>query len=307
MRLWVRLRALLVFIAVASCGVKLDAWPRQAAGYKDAVKVADLQEKGITESSGIAASRRTPGVYWVHNDSGDGANLYATDRKGRALASFTLTGATAVDWEDMAAAGTGEEARLYIGDIGDNGRNRDDTCVYRVYEPEVDVALTGHAGKTMLAEKLPFRYPDGHHDAETLMVHPVSQDVFIVTKEESGVSGVYKFPTPLTRNRTVTLEKVGSVRFTNPLRLRGNNVGKLATAGDISPDGLRIVIRTYTDAFEWTASPEQSIGSALAAKARAVAVPWLGQYEAICYSHDGKSLLTTSEGRPCPLWELKAK
>jgi hypothetical protein len=303
--------AAVLLASVAWCGVRPKAAPSQApaakSGYKAAVHLADLQEKRINESSGLAASRRTPGVFWTHNDSGGTAELFATDKKGRALATFSVSGAAAVDWEDMAAGGAGEEARLYVGDIGDNGLNRDDTCVYRLYEPEVDATLTGQTGKTMLAERFPFKYPDGHHDAETLMVHPTTEELFIVTKEETGVSGVYKFPAPLTRNRTVTLEKVGSVRFTNPLRLRGHNVGKLSTAGDIAPDGRRIVIRTYTDAFEWTLPAGGSVGTALAAKPRPIAVPWLGQYEAICYTLDGRSLLATSEGSPCPLWEVAGK
>jgi hypothetical protein len=305
MRSKIRWRGLIVFVAVAWSGLRLSASPGQGDGYKAAVHLADLQDKHVTESSGIVASRRTPGVFWTHNDSGNSPELFATDRKGRALATFTVSGATNVDWEDIAAGpGRGEEAQIYIGDIGDNSRNRDDTCVYRVYEPEVDTNKTGHAGKTMLAEKFPYKYPDGHHDAETLLVHPTTMEVYIVTKEETGVSGVYRFPVPLTRSRTVTLEKVGSITFTNPLRIRGHNVGKLATGGDISPDGRRIAIRTYTDGFEWTMGPGQSVAAALAGKPRQIAVPWLGQYESLCYSLDGRSLFTTSEGSPCPLWEI---
>src|SRR5438874_9337753 len=77
--------------------------------YGGPVLLGTLQEKAVTESSGLVASRRTPGVFWTHNDSGDGPYLYATDRKGRALAKFTVSGATNVDWEDIAAgAGTAD-------------------------------------------------------------------------------------------------------------------------------------------------------------------------------------------------------
>src|SRR4051812_4643102 len=68
------------------------------SGFGDPVFLASLQNKKVNESSGIVVSRRTPGVFWTHNDSGDGPNLFATDRKGRSLASFTVTGATNVDW-----------------------------------------------------------------------------------------------------------------------------------------------------------------------------------------------------------------
>jgi hypothetical protein len=292
--------------------VGIPAWaalaPAPTPPYRDAVKLAALADTRIKESSGIAASRRTAGVYWTHNDSGEGPDLFAFDRKGQALASFSVTGATNVDWEDMAAGpGTGENAALYLGDIGDNSLKRTDTAVYKVWEPAVDVAKTGQSGRTMIAEKYPFMYPDGCHDAETLLVDPTNSDTYIVTKTDTGNSGLYKFPTPLVRNRTVTLEKVGTVRFTNPFRIRGRNMGKLATGGAFSPDGSRIFIRTYTDGLEWDRGPGQSVAAALAAEPRKVSVPWLGQFEAACYSEDGKAILLTAEGAPCPLYEIRAK
>lgn len=282
------------------------------------VQIAELEDKRITESSGLVASRRNPGVYWTHNDSSNAPELFAIDMKGHTLARFTVTGASNIDWEDIAAGGgTGDSAILYIGDIGDNSRSRNDTAVYRVWEPEVNPEKTGQEGQTMLAEKYPFVYPDGHHDAETLLVHPKTEEIFIVTKEDSGMSGVYRFPMPLTRNRIVTLQKVATVTFTNPFMFRGRAVGRLATGGDISPDGMRIVIRTYTNAFEWTIKPNETVAEALKRKPRQIPVPWMGsiaggrfqigQFEAICYTHDGKALLTTSEGTPCPLWKVPLK
>ena len=55
----------------------------------------------ITELSGIVSSRRTNGVWWVNNDSGDSARLFAVGSDGRSLGEFRLAGATAIDWEDI--------------------------------------------------------------------------------------------------------------------------------------------------------------------------------------------------------------
>jgi hypothetical protein len=66
--------------------------------------VARLENRAVTESSGIVASRKNPGIYWTHNDSGDGAYLYAFDREGRDRGRWTVRGATAIDWEDIAIA-----------------------------------------------------------------------------------------------------------------------------------------------------------------------------------------------------------
>lgn len=266
--------------------------------------VAKLDEKRVTESSGVAVSRRNPGIIWTHNDSGDGPYVYATDRKGRAIAVVTVAGVKAVDWEDMAVGpGPDGEPALYMGDIGDNNANRANAAIIRVPEPKIDASRTGQNVTTMLAHRFPFVYPDGPHDAETLLVHPKTGEVTIVTKLDSGVSGVYRYPGVLQRDRMVTLEKVGEVRFANPLRISGRNVGKLATGGAWSPDGKRVAIRTYTDGFEWTVRPGEQLKEALKRKPRKLDVPWLGQYESICYDSAGKTFYFTCEGHPCLLWE----
>jgi hypothetical protein len=291
--------------ALAACLTALASPTLREGGFGTPVLLCNLQNRKVNESSGLVVSRRTPGVFWTHNDSGDGPNLFATDRKGRSLGRFTVTGATNVDWEDIAAGPQrSESATLYVGDIGDNGGNRNDTAVYRVREPKIDPAKLAQTGETAPAERLPFRYADGHHDAETLLVDPRSEDILIVTKTDSGISGVYKFPMPLTPGRTATLQKVASLTFANPLRFRGRAVGKLATGGDISADRNHVAIRTYTDGFEWDIRPGQDIDDALRTTPRTFGVPWLGQFESLCYSLDGRFLYTTSEGAPCPLWEI---
>ena len=99
--------------------------------------IATIKDKSISESSGLVASRSTPGAYWTHNDSGDGPFIYAFDTRGSSLGTFRVTGAQARDWEDM-SVGPGPQrgkSYLYIGDIGDNQKARAEIIVYRVLEP----------------------------------------------------------------------------------------------------------------------------------------------------------------------------
>src|SRR5215213_1113502 len=103
------------------------------------VQLATLEDRRVGESSGLVASRRTPGLFWTHNDSGDGLFVYAFDRAGRSRGTFRVSGAQARDWEDI-AAGPGPargQSYLYAADIGDNGRGREFVVVYRFPEPEV--------------------------------------------------------------------------------------------------------------------------------------------------------------------------
>src|SRR5215213_3894622 len=69
--------------------------------YGPPVNIASLKDKSVSESSGLVASRRTPGVYWTHNDSGDGPFIYAFNSRGEASGVFRVTGAQARDWEDI--------------------------------------------------------------------------------------------------------------------------------------------------------------------------------------------------------------
>ena len=107
--------------------------------YLPPTKLADLEDPAIDESSGLIASRTSPGSYWTHNDAGNGPLIYAFDSQGRSRGVWQVTGATAVDWEDL-SAGPGPKPDtnyLYIGDIGDNDGTRSEIVVYRIPEPVI--------------------------------------------------------------------------------------------------------------------------------------------------------------------------
>ena len=116
----------------------------------DPVMASDIDDEDIAEASGIVASRTQPGVFWLHNDSGDQARFFAVDAGGQRIGVFNVGGAEAVDWEDMSSGpGTKPGEYLYFGDIGDNGEERDKITVYRV--PEPDAAAAG-GGEVDLAD-----------------------------------------------------------------------------------------------------------------------------------------------------------
>src|SRR6185503_16098919 len=138
--------------------------------YGPPTTITTVKEKSISESSGLVASRLTPGAYWTHNDSGDGPFIYAFDTAGDTRGIFRVTGAQARDWEDI-AAGPGPQTNksyLYIGDIGDNNDARDEVIVYRVAEPALTVATRkqtkARPGSTEPADAIRLKYPDGKHD-----------------------------------------------------------------------------------------------------------------------------------------------
>src|ERR1700752_2095065 len=217
--------------------------------YGPPTTIATIKEKSISESSGIAASRLTPGAYWTHNDSGDGPFIYAFDTRGDSLGIFRVTGAQARDWEDI-AAGPGPQANksyLYIGDIGDNNEVRDEIVVYRVPEPGLNAGsrkLTkARPGSTDPADAIRLKYPDGKHNAEALLVHPTTGNIYIVNKVPIANPVVYEAAAPFTPGKLITMRRIGEIRVPSIF-------GGVVTGGSISPDGRRVALCDYFQGYE---------------------------------------------------------
>jgi len=258
----------------------------------------------ITEASGLVASRRNPGVLWITNDSGDEARVFAVMPDGRALATYRLRGANAVDYEDL-AVGPGPVdgvSYLYVGDIGDNLARRRSIAVYRLPEPDT----TGASGEIDVDDvvRIELRYPDQAHDAESLLCDPRNGDLYVVTKDWQGNNLVFRGAAPRDGRATVELTKVGTIRFpgTEPSHL-------LATAGDIDATGGAILVRSYERALLWRRRDDQSIADALATDPVVVPVPdptREAQGEAIAFRSDGKAYFTVGEGVAPPLLRFDA-
>lgn len=263
----------------------------------------------IRESSGIATASRSDAYFWTHNDSGDTARIFAVDRRGRTLATLKVPGAKNWDWEAIARArGAGGESVLLLADIGDNNAKRTEVSLYRIPEPAIDPSRTGQAGSTGTADRFDLRYPDGAKDCETLLAAPDGR-LYLVTKNLAG-SQVFAAPHPLEAGKPNLLRKIGEINFatlpTTAKTLKSQVSRLLATDGAISPDGKRMVVRTYVDAYEW-ALPNGDVAAALKAKPRHIPLPETRQGEGIAYTRDGAGFLTTSEGEGAPVYELTDK
>jgi hypothetical protein len=236
-----------------------------------------------TEISGLVASPTQPGVLWAHNDSGDRARIFALRSDGSLIASLDVPGAEATDWEDI-AVGPGDD--LLLGDIGDNKSVRKAIDIYRVPEPQ----LAEGSPTTAAATRLRLTYPDGAHDAETLLADPRTGEIVIVTKRLDGRSGVYAGQAPA---RDTSGEAV--LRHAGDLRL---GIAGLATAGDVSADGRTIAVRTYTALYAWTRKPGASLATTLARKpcVGSAQLGREGQGESLALSRDGRSFFTVAEG-----------
>lgn len=265
-----------------------------------------IKSADITESSGIAASRCQNNVLWTHNDSGDGPFIFALNGSGESLGTWKVQNAENIDWEDIAAyKDKGGKCFLYIGDIGDNESKLTEHAVYRIKEPIFSSSDSKSDRQnpltTEVVEVVRFKYPDHRQNAETLMVHPISGDIYVLTKRVNGPAGVYRvkpdFGSPETQKAQILTE------ISIPAIPNG-----LLTGGDISPDGRRIIICDYTQAYEYILPDSAAnFDEIWKQKPEIVNIGERRQGEGVCYSVDGTSIFATSEGKKSPLIEVKRR
>ena len=281
--------------------------------YRKPQIAGTIKSAEIAESSGLAASICQPGVLWTHNDSGDGAFLYAIDASGKALGVWRVTEAENKDWEDIAAFKTFEgECFLYVGDIGNNESKREDLKIYVIKEPTVSKESEKSSRKKPLAtdaaKTIRFAYADGgRFDAETLMVHPQNGDVYVLTKRQDAPSGVYKLAADEYAAAAASADKTNKLKKIADITVPSIFPGFL-TGGAISPDGKRLVVCDYFDAYE-TELPllTKSFDEIWKQKFKVVNLGKREQGEAVSYSTDGKSIFATSEKKDSPIIEVKRK
>lgn len=267
---------------VAALGVVLAGAPAASAdGEGDGDGGFTMQDPRITESSGLAASRAHPGVYWTHNDQ-DGPYVYAVDGKsGETVARITMRGVGKP--RDMEAISVGPDGAVYVGDIGDNlGGTWDHVWIYRFPEPKV------LKDQTVDAAQYDVKYADGARNAEALMVHPKTGRAYIASKEENG-AGLYEGPERLATGRTNVFRKVASVPW--------------VTDGAFSPDGKRLVLRSYLGAEEY----DWPTGGRGLGEGRSLGIGYQGQSESVTYTPDGKGLLFGAEGERSAVTRLEAE
>lgn len=271
--------------------------------YDKPIVVGKITSRDIRESSGIAVSQCQDNVLWTHNDSGDGAYIYALDTKGKQLGVWRVEGATNTDWEDLALTKDNNgKCFIYIGEIGNNRLGRKTAAIYRINEPDASSGASSTKRDprfTERAEKLTIMYPDAHQNAEALLVHPQSGAVYVIAKLVFGAAGVYKLKPDFGNAEPQTAVKVGEVSL--PALPNG-----LVTAGDISPDGKRVVIADYFSGYE-IILPESAEDFDEIWKVLPVRVD-IGKREigeAVAYSPDGNAIFSTSEKANSPIYKTE--
>lgn len=247
---------------------------------------------GLDEISGVVVSRKQNDVYWVNEDSGDSARVIALNSKGAVIGRFTLTGSgvSAYDYEDL-GMGPGPvdgQDYLYIADIGDNNAVRSTIKIYRIPEPNANI---NGGTKTVSADSITLKYPDGAHNAESYFVNPKDGYWYIIQKTTNGASKIYKVNgRGLATGSTATLIDTG-VHF----QKGSSKPFQETTSADMSPDGSTIIIRTY-QAYYIYDSRNKTVETALSSAPCIGPAISEGQGEAVGFKPNNRGYVSISEG-----------
>lgn len=237
-----------------------------AAGPTGGTEVCAFQDPAITEASGLVV---TDGLFVTMNDSGDSARVFAVDPHTCRTVGVTRWHADAIDDESLAPAGSPGE--VWVGDTGQNIATRPYVTITKV--------PVGRGDRDVPGERYKLAYPDGPHDAETLVRNPVTGQLLIVSKEFIG--RIYAVPTHLTSGiNTMTA---------------GESVLGLATDGAFFPDGKHLILRNYGQAAIYTWPALDRIAT--------IDLPRQQQGEGIAVADDGRIYLD-SEGVRAPVLQL---
>lgn len=253
--------------------------------FNSRVNNGEVSYSEIDEASGIAASAVNPGVLWTHNDSGGESRIFAIGTDGSLKGIFYLEGIENRDWEDIAVGpGPAENVSyIYLADIGDNEAKHENKFIYRIEEPTV----TSDPEEPVLIKNISaisFTYPDGERDAETIMIDPLTKDIFILGKRDTD-SRLYKLPFPQSINENADCVLASLINF--PFDPEDQTPNNYLTGGDISADGSEIIVKSYSNVFYWKRNDGETVEETMSATPENIYYVKEPQGEAICWENEG--------------------
>jgi hypothetical protein len=270
----------MLFLALA------PGMPAVAAPAPVPEPVCKVTDARIKELSGLVSD----GTRWYGiNDGGTKIQVFVLGHD--CAVQKVITNATdPFDVEDLARSADGT---LWLSDTGDNRKSRETVAL---------LAVTPQ-GKTTLYR---LTYPDGQHDTEALLLDRTGTP-YLITKDVLGEAKIYRPKGAPASPGPTSLEMVGSVTI-HATDTPGGPVGSigsvLVTGAASSADGTVVALRTYTDAYLYSA-PDGDVLAALRRTPVRVPLPNETQGEAIAFDSDG-TLLSGSEGVGEPILAVRA-
>jgi hypothetical protein len=298
--------AALLTATLSACGDRpYSANSPLPVAVSDSQQVMTLDNRSLSEASGLTRSSKRGDLVWMHNDSGDTARLFAVGTNGQHLGVLTINGGeSAIDWEDIASFSQNGKDYLLIADVGDNNALRPSITLYIIEEPDTLALDIPFSISVKPAWRINATYPDGARDCEAVAVDQIREEIILLSKRDRPPR-LYSLPLSKSSG-LVTASFVGAVSSipaptANDL---GEPYGKnrnRPTGLDISPDGSRIGVLTYKDSYLFTKEGNASWLDTLNSHPKIIDIPQLKQAEAGGFSITGNSWIVGSEKLPAVL------
>ncbi|MDX2089181.1 MAG: hypothetical protein SFX73_15095 [Kofleriaceae bacterium] len=285
-----------MLLALVACGATPgpDAAPFACEAYALPARLIEVAQPALVEVSGLASSRRNPGVLWAHNDSGDAARVFALGEDGATLGELALP-VPLVDAEDLAIAPclTADSGPcLWIADVGNNDRDRTDLGLVMVPEPVVGPDAPLGQATAPAARRIPVRYPSGVViDSEALVI--ADGVAYVFEKVDGPIARIFGGPLPADADGEIVMAEIARLSSPGIAIARG----RMITGAALHPLGTRVALRVYTGIYEYRLEPGASIPMLGQAERIEVTVGPLSepQGEALGYDARSGALWTMSE------------
>ncbi|MBI3926228.1 MAG: hypothetical protein HY319_11860 [Armatimonadetes bacterium] len=305
-------RLLLVLCLLLAGYCRLAADQPVPSGIK-LVPSARIHHDPVHETSGTAQSQRYPGVFWIHNDSGDMPRLFAIDASGNVLfpkwmaergfvtgrpvegkqlyEGLKIESASHIDWESVSLDGD----TMYVCDVGNNGNARRDLGVYVLCEPNPRAVHN-----TRVLKWLPIAYPDQDQfpptdvwefDCEATFVY--RHKLYFLTKHRPP----FRIGTPVTSTKLYRLDsqKTDEVNELVPVD-RHPDLGGWVTDAALSAAGKSLAVLCASPVQSvWLFDTPQEGDQFLSSPARRLVFQDAGQCEGLSFIDEDHLLLTNEE------------
>jgi hypothetical protein len=260
---------------------------------KDVGILANIE---IDEASGMVASFRNPGHYWVINDSKDLNRMFLIQENGRGKVEYSLVGLQNRDWEAMGRwqNRTGQ-IYLYLADIGDNLGRNPTYKVHRFLEPSLE--LTDPLRRVITnTQTIEFTLSDGSRDMECMLIDQVSGDLYFISKREDH-KHLYRLSAEVFAQKGIQqAQYVQELNFSVPSsELSLLKQLYFITDGNVASSNEEIIIRNYLEIYYWKKEKNESIADALRRKPRIVPSVLEPQGEALAFDGLNQGYATISE------------
>jgi hypothetical protein len=271
-------------------GVICTAW---ALEYGNPRELCKLASKDADESSGLECATTLKNSFWTHNDDLGDSRLFAFDSQGKHKGTWRLPGAILLDWEDLSAFRLNNRNYLLCADVGDNFSARPIVCIYIIEEPDGQDPKR----KLKIVNTILFSYEGGPRDCEAVAVDLRKNQIVLISKTpQAGQCAMYTLPLSLTQaKKPLVAKKISAVNIS------------WVTSMDISADGTRAVIMALRDVYELSRKKDEDWPKAIQRGIRKVARLPRGQWEAICFGADDRTLYATKEQLPTQCFVIPAK